>query len=66
MLNTNPSLAHTTPEQRQVLMAADPEYLKRTLRQIEVKYGSFDNYRRTELSVSDHDVEELRGRLLEK
>ena len=66
MLNSNPSLAHLTPEQRQVLMAADPEYLKSTLRQIEARYGAFDNYRRTELSVSDDDVEKLRGRLLEK
>jgi protein-tyrosine phosphatase len=66
MLNSNSSLAHLSPEQRQVLMAADPEYLKSTLRQIEVKYGSLDNYRRTELKVSDQDVEKLRGRLLEK
>ena len=66
MLNSNPSLAHLTPEQRRVLMAADPEYLKSTLRQIEARYGTFDNYRRTELSVSDDDVEKLRGRLLEK
>jgi protein-tyrosine phosphatase len=66
MLAGNPSMAHLTPEQRQVLMAADPEYLKSTLRQIEVKYGSFDNYRRAELGVSDSDVEKLRARLLEK
>jgi protein-tyrosine phosphatase len=66
MLNSNPSLAHLTLEQRKVLMAADPEYLKSTLRQIDAKFGSFDNYRRTELGLSDNDVERLRGRLLEK
>jgi len=66
LLSSNPSLAHLTPEQRQVLMSADPEYLKSTLRQIEVKYGSFDNYRRIELGVSDDDAETLRARLLEK
>jgi protein-tyrosine phosphatase len=66
MLAGNPALAHLTPEQRQVLIAADPEYLKSTLRQIEAKYGSFDNYRRTELGVSDGDVTRLRARLLEQ
>jgi len=66
MLAGNPALAHLTPEQRQVLIAANPEYLKSTLRQIEVKYGSFDNYRRTALGVSDGDVARLRARLLDK
>ena len=55
-----------TPEQGRVLMSADPDYLESTLRQIEKKYGSFDNYRRTALGVSDGDVERLRARLLEK
>lgn len=66
LLSSNPALASATAEQRQVLMAADPEYLKSTLRQIEVKFGSFDNYRRTELHVSDDDVAKLRARLLEQ
>jgi protein-tyrosine phosphatase len=66
MLASNPALAHLTPEQRQVLMAADPEYLKSTLRHIEEKFGSFDNYRRSKLGVSDGDVENLRSRLLMK
>jgi protein-tyrosine phosphatase len=66
MLASNPGLAHLTPEQRSVLMAADPEYLKSTLRQIDKKYGTFDNYRRNALGVSDHDVEILRSRLLQR
>jgi protein-tyrosine phosphatase len=45
-------------------MAADPEYLRSTLRAIDAKYGSFDSYRRQELPVSDSDVQELRSRLL--
>jgi protein-tyrosine phosphatase len=66
LLASNSALAHLTAEQRQVMMAADPEYLKSTLRQIEIKYGTFDNYRRTELGVSDGDVARLRARLLDK
>ena len=45
-------------------IAADPEYLKSTLRRIDERYGSFDNYRRTALGVSDSDVAQLRARLL--
>jgi len=47
-------------------MAADPEYLKSTFAQIDAKYGSFDNYRRTALGVSDEDVELLKSRLLQR
>ncbi len=60
----NNALAGLTPEQQQVMMAADPEYLKSTLRAIETKYGSFDNYRRQELHVSDEQAATLRARLL--
>jgi protein-tyrosine phosphatase len=66
MLARNPALSHLTPEQRNVLMAADPAYLESTLRKIDAKFGSFDNYRGSELGVSDRDVEILRSRLLEK
>ena len=62
--SANDSLAKLSPGQRNVLMAADPEYLRSTLRTIDAKYGSFDNYRRQELHVSDSDVQELRSRLL--
>jgi protein-tyrosine phosphatase len=59
-------LSQLTPEQRNVLMAADPAYLESTLRMINAKFGSLDNYRRTKLGVSDHEVEILRSRLLER
>jgi protein-tyrosine phosphatase len=60
------SIAQLSPEQRNVLMDADPEYITSTLRAIDAKYGSFDNYRRQELHVSDDDVQKLRTRLLTK
>jgi protein-tyrosine phosphatase len=66
MASTGSALSHLTREQRDVLMAADPEYLSSTLRAIDAKYGSFDNYRRQALGVSDSDVETLRARLLTK
>jgi protein-tyrosine phosphatase len=57
-------LAGLTPEQRHALMIADPDALRATLRTIDSKYGSFDNYRRKELGVSDADLEKLKARLL--
>lgn len=60
----NNALAALTPEQRNIMMAADPEYLKNTLRAIDAKYGSFDEYRRQELHVSDAQATSLRSRLL--
>ncbi len=62
--SANSSMAQLTAEQRKVMMAADPDYLRSTLRQIDAKYGSFDNYRRAALGVSDADVKRLRSRLL--
>jgi protein-tyrosine phosphatase len=53
-----------TPEQRQVLMAADPAYLKATFAAIDERYGSFDSYRRQALGLSDSDVSALRAHLL--
>lgn len=57
-------MAKLTPEQQKAMMSADPEYLRTTLRSIDTKYGSFDNYRRTELHVSDADTQALRNCLL--
>jgi protein-tyrosine phosphatase len=57
-------LAHLSHEQLKVLMAAAPDYLESTLRTIDAKYGSFDEYRRKELHVSDEDVRGFRTRLL--
>lgn len=59
----NSLLAHLTKEQRAILMAADPAYLESTLRHIDMKYGSFDNYRRQQLHLSDADVQQLRAKL---
>jgi protein-tyrosine phosphatase len=53
-----------TPEQRKVLMDADPEYLKATFAAIDERYGSFDNFRRQVLELTDADVAALRIRLL--
>lgn len=63
--SNNPGLGQLTPEQRQVLRTADPAYLETTLRRIDEKFGSFDNYRQIELGVSDADAKLLRSRLLE-
>jgi protein-tyrosine phosphatase len=60
----NSYMAQLSPEQRNVLIAADPAYLESALRQIIAKYGSFDNYRRQVLQVSDEDAAKLRNRLL--
>jgi len=62
---SHPAFAQLTQEQRQALLAADPAYLESTLRKISEKYGSFENYRRSQLGVSDTDVTLLRSRLLE-
>jgi protein-tyrosine phosphatase len=64
--SANPAMAQISPEQARVLMAADPEYLRSALAAIDEKYGSFDNYRRRALGVSDADLEGLKSRLLTK
>lgn len=66
MLSADPGMEQLTPEQRKVLMAADPAYLESTLRRIDEKYGSFDAYRREALGVSDQEVAWLRSRLLQR
>lgn len=58
------SISKLTTEQQKVLMAADPAYLRGTLRAIDERYGSFDSYRRQELHVSDADMQTLRNHLL--
>ena len=54
------------PDQQKALMAADPEYLRATLEAIHTKYGTFDNYRRTVLMVSDEQAAKLKEELLTK
>jgi protein-tyrosine phosphatase len=53
-----------TLEQRQILVDAVPEYLNAAFAAIDQQYGSFDNYRREALRLSDSDVSALRARLL--
>lgn len=62
----NSVLNNLTPEQQSVLIAADPAYLESTLRQIDSRYGSFANYRRQVLKLSDEDVALLQDKLLTK
>jgi len=64
MASSGAAFSHLSPEQRNALMAADPQYLRSTLRAIEEKYGSFDAYRREALHVSDANAEKLKSRLL--
>ena len=47
------------------LMTARPETLEATLDKITKTYGSFDNYLRDALKLSDSDLALLRQRLLE-
>jgi protein-tyrosine phosphatase len=57
-------LAKLTPEEEQVLMAADPECIRAAMKAIDEKYGSFDNFRREALHVSDEDLEKVKSKLL--
>ena len=67
MMNStgNSAITSLSAETRKVMMAADPTYLEETLRQIDKQYGSFDEYRRQALHVSDTDMQKLRQRLLQ-
>ena len=47
-----------------VLLAADPEWIRGAFRAIDQQYGSFDNYRRQVLNVSDDDLEKVKAKLL--
>jgi len=47
------------------IMTSKPETLEGALDQIEKKYGSFENYLRDALHLSDLDLAALRRRLLE-
>ena len=66
LASSSPAFAKVPPQVTRTMMASDPDFLRGTLHKIDEKYGSFDNYRRTELGVSDADVEVLKSRLLEK
>lgn len=47
------------------IMSVDRSYIEAALETIDKKYGSFDEYRRKKLHLSDPDVETLRDRYLE-
>lgn len=55
----------TSPEAVRALLIADRSYLETALQAIDRKFGSLDNYRRTELGLSDQDLARLKARLLE-
>jgi len=54
-----------SPEGVRALLIADRGYLETALQAIDRKFGSLDNYRRTELGLSDQDLARLKARLLE-
>jgi protein-tyrosine phosphatase len=62
----NHELTAISPAQARVLMASDPEVLRNALAAAQEKYGSFDNYRRQALNISDEDLEKVKSRLLTK
>jgi protein-tyrosine phosphatase len=66
LASSSPNLARVPPVVMRAMMAADPDYLRGTLHTIDKKFGSFDKYRRSELGVSDADVQVLKARLLER
>lgn len=53
------------PEPFKALMGTKREWLDTAFASINEKYGSFDEYRRVVLGLSDADVTRLKGRLLE-
>ena len=55
----------TSIEAARALLAVDKSYLLAALKEIDDRYGSLDNYRRTQLGVSDAGLAELKTRVLE-
>lgn len=47
------------------VMSVDRSYIQSAFETIDKKYGSFDEYRRKKLHISDPDMEKLRARYLE-
>ena len=56
---------NTSIEAARALIAVDRSYLLAALQEIDDRYGSIDNYRRTQLGVSDAGLAELKARVLE-
>jgi len=66
----NPAMPRTAAEVRLAEASAEvtllqPRYIQAVFRAITAKYGSFDQYRRDGLQLTDADVQRLKGRLLE-
>ena len=55
----------TSIEAARALLAVDKSYLLAALNEIDDRYDSLDNYRRTQLGVSDAGLAELKARVLE-
>lgn len=64
MLSAAPNAPTLSPEAARALLGVDKEYLDAALAAIDLKYGSFDQYRREALGVSDAEAEQLRAGLL--
>ncbi len=59
------TLFQVTPDQIRPLLEVRREYLEAAFQTIDEKYGSFDNYLRKGLRLSDKEVAQLRATLLE-
>ena len=55
----------TSVEAARALLAVDKSYLLAALNEIDDRYGSLDNYRRSQLEMSDAGLAELKARVLE-
>jgi protein-tyrosine phosphatase len=64
-IQQQPAYANLSPLQLQALEVADPVALDAALNAIDRNFGSFENYRRQALHVSDADVARLQKQLLE-
>ena len=55
----------TSPDSARALLGVDLSYLRAAFEEIEQRYTSLDNYRRTMLGLSDDDLKLLKERVLE-
>ena len=55
----------TSPDSARALLGVDLSYLRAAFQEIDQRYTSLDNYRRTMLGLSDDDLKQLKERVLE-
>lgn len=55
----------TSPDSARALLGVDVSYLRAAFQEIDQRYTSIDNYRRTMLGLSDDDLKQLKERVLE-